>query len=85
MMGLPFTSLPKNDSKGTAQQRIPDLEVVILLYSYNPVQSCGTLETFTSLSKYRSEHIFQIHISLKIPSKIQLWIISGIGTLYGDA
>jgi len=41
MMTLPFTSLPKNDSKGTAQQRILDLEVVILLYSYNPVQSCG--------------------------------------------
>ena len=58
MMTLPFTSLPKNDSRGTAQQRILDLEVVILLYSYNPVQSCGTLETFTSLSKYRSEHIF---------------------------
>ncbi len=54
MMTLPFTSLPKNDSRGTAQQRILDLEVVILLYSYNPVQSCGTLETFTSLSKYRS-------------------------------
>jgi hypothetical protein len=57
MMGLPFTSLPKNDSKGTAQQRILDPEVVILLYSYNPVQSYRTLETFTSLSKYRSEHI----------------------------
>ena len=41
--------------RGTAQQRILDLEVVILLYSYNPVQSCGTLETFTSLSKYRSD------------------------------
>jgi hypothetical protein len=54
MMTLPFTSLPKNDSRGTVQQRILDLEVVILLYSYNPVQSCGTLETFTSLSKYRS-------------------------------
>jgi len=66
MMTLPFTSLPKNDSRGTAQQRIPDIEVVILLYSYNPVQSYGTLETFTSLSKYRST---TIHISLKIPSK----------------
>ena len=49
--------LLENHSKGTVQQRILDLEVVILLYSYNPVQSCGTLETFTSLSKYRSEHI----------------------------
>jgi hypothetical protein len=58
MMGLPFTSLPKNDSKGTAQQRILDLEVVILLYSYNPVHSYRTVETFTSLSKYRPEHIF---------------------------
>jgi hypothetical protein len=67
-MTLPFTSLPKNDSRGTAQQRILDLEVVILLYSYNPVQSCGTLETFTSLSKYRSsKSIFP----LNIPSKIK--------------
>ena len=55
MITLPFTSLPKNDPRGTVQQRILDLEVVILLYSYNPVQSCGTLETFTSLSKYRSD------------------------------
>ncbi len=53
-MTLPFTSLPKNDSRGTAQQRILDLEVVILLYSYNPVHSYRTVETFTSLSKYRS-------------------------------
>ena len=81
MIPLPFTSLPKNDSRGTAQQRILDLEVVILLYSYNPVQSHGTLETFTSLSKYRSS---KSDISLKIPS-INLDRIPGIGTLYGDA
>ena len=70
MMPLPFTSPPEIFPRGTVQQRILDLEVVILLYSYNPVHSYRTVETFTSLSKYRSEHIFQIHISLKIPSKI---------------
>ena len=82
IMTLPFTSLPKNDSRGTVQQRILDLEVVILLYSYNPVQSCGTLETFTSLSKYRSsKSIFP----LKFHPKYNLDRRSGIGTLYGDA
>ena len=36
MTPFPFASLPNNDSKGTAQQRILDLEAAILLYSYNP-------------------------------------------------
>ena len=54
--GVAINAIPSPISMAP-QQRILDLEVVILLYSYNPVQSCGTLETFTSLSKYRSEHI----------------------------
>ena len=70
---LPFTSLPKNDSRGTAQQRILDLEVVILLYSYNPVHSYRTVETFTSLPEKTQKEYQKYPVSIKAE------------TLYGDA
>jgi hypothetical protein len=49
------------------------LEVVILLYSYNPVQSCGALETSTSLPEKIQKEYKKYPFSIKAE------------TLYGDA